>query len=287
MAIKQTPEPSHAADGAIDRVRDALAQDVAEAREIAPLVDAAAEVPRGIRALLRRALPLLVLLAAGAALIASGLYRELALDRLADHQQWLQARATAYPWLTAGGLALTAAAVIGTGLPGALAVVVLAGVLFGTWVGGLVGMFGGVLGSSVLFAASRRMFSGGRAPPALLARVRDGYQRNPASYTFFMRLLPVFPLGPFSVALAWLGCRWPLFLLSTAIGAWFTGTVNAAVGAGLAHVIATRQQVDLGLLSEPRLMVPLFLFAALALVPAALGLRGRRSGGSKPPADGA
>jgi uncharacterized membrane protein YdjX (TVP38/TMEM64 family) len=274
MAQRPT-DPSAAPEGVVDRARHALADDLAEAREIAPLVEAAAEVPRGLRALLRRALPLLVLLAGGALLLASGLYRELALDRLADHQQWLQARATAYPWLTAGGLALTAAAVIATGLPGALAVVVLAGVLFGPWVGGMVGMLGGLLGSSLLFAASRRMFAGGRAPPALLARVRDGYQRHPTSYTFFMRLLPVFPLGPFSVALAWLGCRWPQFLAATAIGAWFTGTVNAAVGAGMAHVIATRERVDIGLLSEPRLMVPLFVFAMLALLPVLLGLRRR------------
>lgn len=274
MAQRPT-DPSAAPAGAVERARHALADDLAEAREIAPLVEAAAEVPRSLRALLRRALPLLVLLAGGALLLASGLYRELALDRLADHQQWLQARATDYPWLTAGGLALAAAAVIATGLPGALVVVVLAGVLFGPWVGGLVGMLGGLLGSSLLFGASRRMFAGGRAPPALLVRVRDGYLRHPTSYTFFMRLLPVFPLGPFSVALAWLGCRWPLFLASTAIGAWFTGTVNAAVGAGMAHVIATRERVDIGLLSEPRLMVPLFVFAALALLPALLGLRRR------------
>jgi uncharacterized membrane protein YdjX (TVP38/TMEM64 family) len=274
MAQRPT-DPSAAPEGAVERARHALADDLAEARELAPLVEAAAEVPRGLRALLRRALPLLVLLAGGAVLLASGLYRELALDRLADHQQWLQARATDYPWLTAGGLALAAAAVIATGLPGALAVVVLAGVLFGPWVGGVVGMLGGLLGSSLLFAASRRMFADGRAPPALLARVRDGYQRHPTSYTFFMRLLPVFPLGPFSVALAWLGCRWPLFLGSTAIGAWFTGTVNAAVGAGMAHVIATRERVDIGLLAEPRLMVPLFVFAVLALLPALLGLRRR------------
>jgi uncharacterized membrane protein YdjX (TVP38/TMEM64 family) len=265
-------DPSAAPEGAADRPCDGLADDIAEARAVAPLVEAASAVPRGFRAVLRRALPLLVLLAGGAFLLASGLYRELALDRLADHQQWLQARAAAQPWLTAGGLALAAATVIATGLPGALAVVVLAGVLFGTWVGGVVGMLGGLLGSSLLFAASRRMFAGGR-PPVLLARVRDGYQRHPTSYTFFMRLLPVFPLGPFSVALAWLGCRWPLFLASTAIGAWFTGTVNAAVGAGMAHVIATRERIDIGLLSEPRLMVPLFVFAALALAPALLGLR--------------
>lgn len=252
--------------------RNAIARDVAEARELAPLVAAAAEVPRGLRARLRRALPLLVLLAGGVFLLASGLYRELSLDRLADHQQWLQAQARAHPWTTMAGLALAAAGVIATGLPGALAIVVLSGVLFGTWTGGVIGMAGGLLGSSLLFAASRHLFAGGR-PPALLAKVRDGYQRNPASYTFFMRLLPVFPLGPFSVALAWLGCRWPLFLSSTAIGAWFTGTVNAAVGAGLAHVIATRERIDVGLLSEPRLMLPLFVFAALALVPALLGLR--------------
>ena len=263
--------------GPLSRAREELAREAAEARELAPLVDAATAVPRGLRALVRRALPLLLLLGGGALLLATGLHRELSLDRLAHHQQWLQGLAAAHPWTTGAGLALAAAGVIATGLPGALALVVLSGVLFGTVAGGLIGGLGGILGSSLLFAASRRLFAGGRPPPALLAKVRAGYQRSPVSYTFFMRLLPVFPLGPFSVALAWLGCRWPLFLASTAIGAWFTGTVNAAVGAGLAHVIATRERIDVGLLSEPRLMVPLFLFALLALVPALLGLRRRRS----------
>jgi len=271
MQPSQHPK-DEAESSALARARAQLVCDAAEARELEPPVTAAAELPRDLRTRLRRALPLLVLLAGGAFLLASGLYRELSLDRLADHQQWLQAQAHAHPWSTMGGLALAAGGVIATGLPGALAVVVLSGVLFGTWIGGVIGMVGGLLGSSLLFGASRYWFAGGQ-PPALLARVRDGYLRNPASYTFFMRLLPVFPLGPFSVALAWLGCRWPLFLAATAIGAWFTGTVNAAVGAGLAHVIASRQRIDIGLLSEPRLMLPLFLFAALALVPALLGLR--------------
>lgn len=267
-----TPDP---AGGALGRVRSEVIADVHEARELAPLVAAATDAARGKNGWFGKALPLLVLLAGGIALLASGAYRELALDRLADHQAWLQSHAIAQPWLTAGGLALAGAVVVGTGLPGALAIVVLAGVLFGTWIGGLVGMLGGLLGSSALFHAARRLFIGNRPPPALLARVRVGYQRNPASYTWFTRLLPVFPLGPFSVALAWLGCRWPLFLSATAIGAWFTGTVNAAIGAGFAHVIASRAPLDIGLLSEPRLILPLVLFAGLALVPALLGLRRR------------
>ncbi len=261
--------------GQLTRIRAELAADLEQARELAPLVDAASAAPRDLRGLFLKALPLLVLLAGGIALLASGAYRELALDRLADHQAWLQGHAISQPWLTAGGLALAGAIVVGTSLPGALVIVVLAGVLFGAWIGGAIGMLGGLLGSSALFHAARRLFIGNRPPPALLARVRDGYQRNPASYTWFMRLLPVFPLGPFSVALAWLGCRWPLFLSATAMGAWFTGTVNAAIGAGLAHVIASRAPIDIGLLSEPRLIVPLVVFAGLALVPALLGLRRR------------
>jgi uncharacterized membrane protein YdjX (TVP38/TMEM64 family) len=256
-------------------VRDALADEAAEARELAPLVAEATAVQGRVRARLLRALPLLLLACGGIALVASGAWRELSLDRLADHQQWLQGHAAASPWLVGAGLVAASTVVIATGLPGTLALVVLSGVLFGTLAGGVIGMLGGTLGSSMLFAASRRMFAGSR-PPALLARVRAGYQRSPTSYTWFMRLLPVFPLGPFSVALAWLGCRWPLFLASTAVGSWFTGTVNAAVGAGLAHVIAARQPVDVGLLSEPRLVVPLVVFAVLALVPALLGLRRER-----------
>jgi uncharacterized membrane protein YdjX (TVP38/TMEM64 family) len=259
--------------GPLARARGELAREAAAARELEPRVDAASAVPRGARALIGRALPLLLLLGGGVFLLATGLHRELSLDRLAHHQQALQELAAAHPWSTGAGLALTAAGVIATGLPGALAIVVLSGVLFGTVAGGVIGGVGGLLGASLMYAAARRLFGGARTPPALLAKVRDGYQRSPVSYTFFMRLLPLFPLGPFSVALAWLGCRWPLFLASTAVGAWFTGTVNAAVGAGLAHVIATRERIDVGLLSEPRLMLPLFLFAVLALVPALLGLR--------------
>lgn len=272
MDPTQRPEGDPGADP-LSRARAAWAREAAEARDLEPLVDAATDAPRGPRTLARRALPLLALLAAGGVLLISGLYRELALDRLAQHQQALQGLAAAHPWTTGAGLTLAVGGVIATGLPGALALVVLSGVLFGTVAGGVIGGIGGMLGSSLLFAASRRLFHGGRPPPALLARVRGGYQRSPVSYTLFMRLLPVFPLGAFSVALAWLGCRWPLFLAATALGAWFTGTVNAAVGAGLAHVIATRERIDVGLLSEPRLMLPLFLFAALALVPALLGLR--------------
>jgi uncharacterized membrane protein YdjX (TVP38/TMEM64 family) len=274
---REPGESPSARTPAAARVRDALATEAAEAREIAPLVAEAAAVPRGLRTRVLRALPLLLLAAGGVTLIASGAWRELALDRLADHQQWLQAHAASKPWQVGAALVLASTVVIATGLPGTLALVVLSGVLFGTWAGGLIGMLGGTLGSSALFAASRHLFDGSRRPPALLERVREGYQRHPTSYTLFMRLLPVFPLGPFSVALAWLGCRWPLFLGSTVLGSWFTGTVNAAVGAGIAHVIAKRQPVDVGLLSEPRLVLPLFVFAALALVPALLGLRRERT----------
>jgi uncharacterized membrane protein YdjX (TVP38/TMEM64 family) len=246
-----------------------LARDADEARAIAPLVDAADPLPARWRLLLRRALPLLALTGLAAVLLVTGLTDELRWERLVDHHARIVAWKDAHPALAYIGLTAVMVALMASGLPGSLALAVFAGVLFGTIGGALLSTIGSTAGASVLFAAARHLFVGQRQPPALLARLRDGYQRHPVSFTFFIRLFPAFPMGPLSVALAWLGCPWWLFVTASATGSFVHGLVWCGIGAGMAHVLATHARPDLAMAGDPRLLLPLAGLAVLALLPIA------------------
>ncbi len=261
------PQPKHSK---ADRGLAAeLARDAAEARAIAPLVDAADPLPARWRPLLRRALPLIALAVLAGALVLTGLADELRWQRLVEHHARLLAWKDAHPALVYVGLIGVMSALMASGLPGSLGLAVFAGVLFGTLAGAVLACIGSTAGAAVLYAAARHLFIGQREPPPLLARLRDGYQRHPASFTFFIRLFPAFPMGPLSVALAWLGCPWWLFLTASATGAFVHGLVWCGIGAGMAHLLATHAKPDLAMAGDPRLLLPLAGLAVLALVPIA------------------
>lgn len=246
-----------------------LARDADEARAIAPLVDAADPLPARWRSLLRRALPLATLAALAALLLLTGLADELRWERLVEHHAHIVSWKDAHPALAYVGLTVAMIALMASGLPGSLGLAVFGGVLFGTLGGAVLATIGSTAGASVLFAAARYLFVGQREPPALLARLRDGYQRHPVSFTFFIRLFPAFPMGPLSVALAWLGCPWWLFVTASATGSFVHGLVWCGLGAGMAHVLATHASPDLAAAGDLRLLLPLAGLAVLALLPIA------------------
>jgi uncharacterized membrane protein YdjX (TVP38/TMEM64 family) len=97
----------------------------------------------------------------------------------------------------------------------------------------------------------------------------------------FLRLVPFFPFGGVTVALAWLRCPLWLFLTATAIGGTVMIAFETALGAGLADAIAREGAVSLDLFAHKRVLVPMLGMAVLALAPVVLGqLRrlGRKEG---------
>jgi uncharacterized membrane protein YdjX (TVP38/TMEM64 family) len=225
---------------------------------------------------LRSLLPLLLLIGIGVAAFASGALDPFKPHAIAAEQAQLQAQITAQPLLAALvhiGLMTLA---ISTGIPGGVVLVMAGGMLFGGWYGAVLSSIGATLGALVLYAASRFAFSGhdGNNAPALVTRLRSGYLAHPFSYTFFLRLVPFFPFGGVTVALAWLRCPLWLFTLATAIGGSVMTTIESLLGAGLAKNIAAHGgQVDSGLLLDPRVIGPLLLMAGLALIPALVNRR--------------
>ena len=227
----------------------------------------------------RAALPLILLVLAGIVLFASGSLHQLAPQRLVAHQAELHAQIASHPWLSRlayiGLLTLTVA----TGIPGTIVVILAGGFAFGVVDATLYSSIGLTLGSLVLYLASRYAFgAGSRQPPAMVARLRHGFERHPVSYTLFLRFVPVAPFGLVTICLAWLRCPLWLFLGAS----WLGGTVSlifeTSIGAGLGDAIATSHggALGIGLFLHREVLLPLGAIALLALLPLLLERLTRR-----------
>ncbi|MCX7514080.1 TVP38/TMEM64 family protein [Frateuria sp. STR12] len=221
---------------------------------------------------LRAALPLVLLVAAGLVLFASGALDRLHPEQLVAHQGELHAQITANPWLSRLAYIGLLTLAMATGIPGTVIVIFAGGFAFGVVEGTTYSSVGLTLGSLILFLASRYAFgAGSRHPPALVARLHHGFERHPVSYTLFLRFVPVAPFGLITVCLAWLRCPLWLFLGAT----WLGGTValifETSIGAGLGQALRHSDRIGVGLFMHREVLLPLGAIALLALLPLLIG----------------
>ena len=227
---------------------------------------------------LRASVPLLILVAIGVAVGASGILQNLSPHHvMAEQANWVR-QISAHPWLAYGVYVVVLTLSVATAMPGPLFLIIAGGMLFGMGTAIGLSLVGEVMGSLLLFYAARHAFGvGKRPPPKFVGRMRDGYLRNPVSYTFFLRFVPLFPFGGVTVALAWLRCPVWLFTLATALGGLVMLVFETAIGAGLGQSIAAGNGVSPELITHPHIWLPLVGLALLALVPVLL--QRFRSGG--------
>lgn len=218
---------------------------------------------------LKAVLPLLLLVAIGGALYFSGALDWLAPEHLVADQARLRGLIAASPWLARLAYIALVTLSVATGVPGSIVLILAGGFLFGVFEGTVWSTVGVLSGSLILFLASRRAFrSGRRKAPVLVEKIRHGYLEHPLSYTLFVRLVPVFPFGATTIALAWLRCPLWMFLLASAIGGVIMLIFETAIGAGLAGHMATGKALGFGMLLEPHIALPLLALGLMALVPA-------------------
>jgi len=217
---------------------------------------------------LRAFIPLVILIAIGVAVGASGMLEQLSPHHIMAEQANWSHEIAARPVLTYVVYVAVLTISIATALPGPLFIIIAGGMLFGMGPAIGLSLVGELLGSLLLFYAARHAFSAGkRPPPKFVERVRQGYQTNPVAYTLFLRLVPLFPFGGITVALAWLRCPVWLFTLATALGGVIMLVFETAIGAGLSQSIAEGQGLTPNLIMEPHIWLPLVGLGLLALVP--------------------
>ncbi|MCX8102672.1 MAG: TVP38/TMEM64 family protein [Geminicoccaceae bacterium] len=217
----------------------------------------------------RRLVPLALLLSALALVWASGAHELLSLETLRRHRLVLLELVATRPFWSAVAFVLLYVATTALSIPGAVVLTLAGGFLFGTALATLLVVLGATAGAVLLFLVARTALGEplrARAGP-WLARMAEGFRKDAFSYLLVLRLVPLFPFWLVNLVPALLGVPLRTFALATAIGIVPGSLVYASVGAGLGALLERGEEPDLGLLLEPRILLPLLGLAALALLP--------------------
>lgn len=144
---------------------------------------------------MKKAVLVLLVVAAFLLFFGMGLDRYLMLESLKESQEKFAAMQAQSPWLTALTAFLIYVAVTALSLPGATIMSLAIGALFGFWAGSLLVSFASTIGATLAFLVSRYLLRdrvqqrfGGK-----LKGINEGVAKEGAQYLFLLRLVPVFP----------------------------------------------------------------------------------------------
>lgn len=217
----------------------------------------------------KRALPLIILVAAFITFFVAGGGKYISLDALAENRTALADWTAANPLVAGLAYLCLYAVATAASLPIGTVLTLAGGFVFGTWIGGSLTVIGATIGATVLFLAARNALADyfRDRVGAALGKMRDGFEQNAFSYILALRLAPVFPFFVVNVAPALAGASLKAYVAATALGI-IPGTfVYASVGAGLGAVFAAGKEPDLGVIFEWQVILPLVFLALLSLAP--------------------
>ena len=231
-------------------------------------------------AVLRR-LPIIVIVIA-AALGAFFLRDYLSFDTLRDNRESLLAFRDDNYVLTALAFVAAYTAVVAFSLPGATVMTLTGGFLFSTFPGVLFNVTGATLGAIGIFLAAHwglgeRLAQRMDASDGLVRKIKDGIDANQWEMLFLIRLVPAVPFFVANLVPALVGVPLVRFAVTTFLGIIPGALVFTSVGAGLGEVFARGETPDLGLIFEPKILLPILGLCALAALPIVLkAVRGKK-----------
>jgi uncharacterized membrane protein YdjX (TVP38/TMEM64 family) len=223
----------------------------------------------GALPLIRRLLPLLVLLVAIALVFALGLDQYLSFETLRRHRAELLAFVERNAVLAPVLFVLVYAAVIALSIPGGAILTIAGGFLFGIVLGTILVVIGATAGATAIFLIARSAL--GDALRARIGprarRMEEGFREDAFNYLLFLRLIPLFPFWLVNIVPALLGVGLGTYVVATAIGIIPGSLVYASVGNGLGAVFDAGEMPDLGIIFRPEIILPIAGIALLALLP--------------------
>lgn len=230
-----------------------------------------------------RLLPLLVVVAAMAAVFALDLDRFLSFHALKEHRELLLHWADDNELLAALVFIAAYCVMVALSIPGAVWATLAGGFVFGTAMGGMYVIIGATLGATVIFLIARYAladFFRAKAGSAI-RKMEAGFNENALSYMFVLRLVPLFPFWLVNLVPAFLGVSLRTYVIGTFFGIMPGSLVYVSVGNGLGSVFEQGGKPDLGIIFSFEILGPILGLAALSLVPV-LYKRYRASGNAHP-----
>jgi uncharacterized membrane protein YdjX (TVP38/TMEM64 family) len=234
---------------------------------------------------LRRFVPLVIVVAASALVLAMGWQHQLSFGALVRHYEALRAFVGAHEVSAVAVYVALYIAVAALSIPVGVYLTLAGGILFGAVLGGTASVVGATIGAICIFLIAKSAIGDylvRRAGP-LAQKLARGFRADAFSYLLFLRLVPIFPFWIVNLVPALVGVKLRTFAAATAIGIIPATFVFAFVGAGLDSVIAAQQAAYQSCLAAarpdcrlafhidtaltPELLVPLVGLGVLALVP--------------------
>lgn len=216
-----------------------------------------------------RLIPLGVLVVALAGFFLLGLQDWIDLDTLRRHRLWLTEQVEARFVISLLTYMAIYAIAVAVSIPGATALTIAGGFLFGPVLGCAATVVAATLGAAALFLAARSGLGDplrARAGP-WLKRAEAGFRENALSYLLVLRLIPLFPFFVVNLVPAFLGVSLRTYLIGTFLGI-IPGTfVFTAAGAGLGQLLEAGDEIGAADVLSPPILIALAGLAVLALLP--------------------
>ena len=226
-------------------------------------------------------LPLIVI-AVVAILGAIFLRDYLTFEALAENREALLAFRDANYLATVAVFILAYVVIVAFSLPGATIATLTGGFLFATFPGALFNVTGATIGATAIFLAARWGFGDSLAKriegsEGMVRKIKDGIAENQWSMLFLIRLVPAVPFFLANLIPSFLNVPLYRFVVSTFLGIIPGAVVYTSVGAGLGEVFARGETPDLGIIFEPRILLPIIGLCALAALPIVINaIRGKK-----------
>lgn len=224
-------------------------------------------------AILKRFIPVFILLVLLVAIYLLGLGEYFTFDYLQRNRRKLLLLVNAYPYLSPLAYILFYAFTVAIALPVAAFINLSGGFLFGAILGTVYAVIGATFGASILFLAVRYAF-GERMGEKLGKRyiqIKKGFQKNGTWYLLFLRLIPLlFPFWAVNVASAALRVSFWTYFWTTLVGGIPSSFIYAEAGAGLGEIFDQHERFSLQAIFNWKIRIAFILLALLALVPIAV-----------------
>lgn len=219
---------------------------------------------------IKRFAPLMVLIVVVIAVFASGVGRYLNLEALQTHEAAL--RGFVDDNLVLALLAFMAVYALATAIsfPGAVVLTLAGGYLFGTWTGGAATVIGATIGAIMVFyivqtSLGAALRAKAEADGGTLKKVIDGVGQGAFGYILTLRLIPLAPFWLVNVAAAVAHVPLRAYALATFIGIMPATFIYSGIGAGIGALVERGETPDLGVIFEPRVLLPLVALGLLSL----------------------
>ena len=217
----------------------------------------------------KRFLPLIIIAVALITFFALGLHEYFTLDTLKEQRETLTGFAQNNLLLAMLVMIGVYAGAVSISFPGASLLSIFCGFMFGPWIGGTVIVIGATIGATVIFLAGRRAAGDMLAKNAgsYLARLEAGFSKNAFNYLLILRLIPAVPFWVLNLAAAAFRVPTKSYVIATFFGIIPGCFVYAGVGDGIGAAFDSGSDINLGIIFEPRVLLPLVGLAVLASLP--------------------